>query len=42
MNTKKEIQEAFEDYQLARNGFENRIDWESEIQYMTQKNKDDL
>jgi redox-sensitive bicupin YhaK (pirin superfamily) len=43
MNTKNEIIQAFEDYQMAKNGFENRLNWESEIQYMvSQKNKRDL
>lgn len=31
MNTRQEIMQAFEDYQNAKNGFENARNWESEI-----------
>ncbi len=36
MNTQQELQEAFNDYKMAKNGFENRLNWESKIQYMTE------
>jgi quercetin 2,3-dioxygenase len=42
MNTQEEIQQAFMDYKLAQNGFENRRSWESKIQYMTQSGKDEF
>jgi redox-sensitive bicupin YhaK (pirin superfamily) len=31
MNSQEEIQQAFEDYRLGRNGFEGSTEWESEI-----------
>lgn len=31
MNTQQEIREAYEDYSSAKNGFEDRIGWKSEI-----------
>lgn len=39
MNTQKELMQAFEDYQGAKNGFEYRLTWKSEIQNMAIKNK---
>jgi hypothetical protein len=31
MNTKEEIQQAFEDYYEGKNGFENAQKWQSKI-----------
>ena len=44
MNTQQELENAVDDYRKAKNGFENRINWESKIQYMIDKknSKSDL
>lgn len=34
MNTKEEIEQAFEDYQQGKNGFEGAAEWESKIRNM--------
>lgn len=39
MNTEEQIQKTFDDYQLCRNGFENRKKWSSKIRYMSQGKK---
>ncbi len=42
MNTSKQLEEAFDDYRKAKNGFENMKTWESEIQHMPRKLKDEF
>lgn len=39
MNTQKEIQQAFHDYQLAKNGFEGAHEWESKIKELSHGRK---
>lgn len=39
MNTKREIEQAFEDYQLGKNGFEGAHEWESKIKDLQNKKK---
>lgn len=37
MNTQEEIQNAYDDYYEATNGFEKRLEWESEIKNLAEK-----
>ena len=42
MNTRKQLEEAFDDYNKAKNGFENKRTWKSEIQYLPQTMREEL
>lgn len=42
MNTREELEQAFEDYNRAKNGFENRKTWKSEIQYLPELLKNEI
>jgi len=37
MNTREELEQAFDDYRNFKNGFENARNWESTIQHMNER-----
>lgn len=39
MNTPEQIQQTLEDYQMAKNGFENRKTWTSKIRELSKGKK---